>query len=80
MNLSFNSALPHAAHSIMRLPVARIASSATTSGASSTLASPPSSFTQAIGGVESQPAEIPPAASQPAPDAPVAIKGWAQIA
>ena len=80
MNLRFNSALPHAAHSIARLPVATNSPSATTSGASPTPTAPPTSFAQVVGGVASQPAEIPPAANAPAPVGAVAIKGWAQIA
>lgn len=80
MNLYFTCPLPpHGVHSIACLPVAETNPSAPPFRASPTPSAPPSSFAQAIGGAASQPAEIPPATSQPAPGGPVALKGWAQI-
>ena len=80
MNFHFHRTLPpHGVHSIARPPVAKTNPGAPPAGANSTPSAPPSGFAQAIGAVASQPAEIPPATSQPAPGGPVAIKGWAQI-
>ena len=79
MNLHFNGALASKTHLAPRPPAATSGSAAGVSGGAPNPASPTSNFETMIGTAISQPANVPPAASQPAPAAPLALKSWAQI-